>query len=136
MVINRHGNFCPEELYRIIKKGGLFITEQVGEDNDRDLVEMVLPDTEKPFPHLNLREQKKAFEEAGFAILEEAEAYCPVRFYDVGAFVWFAHIIEWEFPGFSVDGCFDYLLEMQKTVEEKGRIEGTVHRYLIVAQKL
>ena len=136
MVINRHGNFCPEELYRIIKKGGLFITEQVGEDNDRDLVEMVLPDTEKPFPHLNLREQKKAFEEAGFAILEEAEAYRPVRFYDVGAFVWFAHIIEWEFPGFSVDGCFDYLLEMQKTVEEKGRIEGTVHRYLIVAQKL
>lgn len=136
MVINRHGNFCREELYRIIKKGGLFITEQVGEDNDRDLVEMVLPDTEKPFPHLNLREQKKAFEEAGFAILEEAEAYRPVRFYDVGAFVWFAHIIEWEFPGFSVDGCFDYLLEMQKTVEEKGRIEGTVHRYLIVAQKL
>ena len=93
-------------MYRIIKKGGLFITEQVGEDNDRDLVEMVLPDTEKPFPHLNLREQKKAFEEAGFAILEEAEAYRPVRFYDVGAFVWFAHIIEWEFPGFSVDGCF------------------------------
>lgn len=123
-------------MYRIIKKGGLFITEQVGEDNDRDLVEMVLPDTEKPFPHLNLREQKKAFEEAGFAIMEEAEAYRPVRFYDVGAFVWFAHIIEWEFPGFSVDGCFDHLLEMQKTVEEKGQIEGTVHRYLIVAQKL
>ena len=30
-----------------------------GGDNDRDLVEMVLSNTEKPFPHLNLTEQKK-----------------------------------------------------------------------------
>ena len=30
------------------------LTEQVGGDNDRDLVERVLPGTEKPFPHMNL----------------------------------------------------------------------------------
>ena len=27
----------------------------------------------------------------------------------MGAFVWFARIIQWEFPGFSVDACFDRL---------------------------
>ncbi len=135
MVINKHGNFNAKELYRLIKKGGMFITEQVGADNDRDLVEIVLPKTEKPFPHLNLKTQKKVFEEEGFRIIEEAEAYRPIKFYDVGAFVWFAHIIEWEFPGFSVDRCFEALLKMQKLIEKEGSVEGTIHRYLIVAEK-
>ena len=57
-------------------------------------------------------------------------------FYDVGAFVWFAHVIEWEFPGFSVEKCMGNLLEMQNNLERDGKIEGTIHRYLIVAGKL
>ena len=123
------------ELYRLLKKGGIFITEQVGSDNDRDLVEMVLPGTEKPFPHLNLKEQKKVFEDAGFHLIRAEEAYRPIKFYDMGAFVWFAHIIAWEFPGFSVDRCFEGLLNMQKIIEAEGCVEGTIHRYLLVAQK-
>ena len=135
IIINRHGDFHAKELFRLVKKDGIFITEQVGGDNDRDLVEWVLPNTKKPFPHLNLKEQQKVFEEAGFQIVKGEEAYRPIRFYDVGAFVWFARIIEWEFPGFSVEKCYDKLLEMQKEIQEKGYVEGTIHRYLIVAKK-
>ena len=135
LFLNRHGDFDPKEIYRLLKKGGLFLTQQVGGDNDRDLVQMVLPDVPQPFPDMRLSVQKKAFEEAGFEIIASDEAYKAIRFYDVGAFVWFAHVIEWEFPGFSVDKCFDHLLEMQKVIENKGVIEGTIHRYMIVAGK-
>ncbi len=135
MIINRHGDFNAKELYRLLKKDGIFVTEQVGGDNERDLVEMVLPGTERPFPHLNLKEQKRVFEDAGFHIIRAEETYRPIKFYDVGAFVWFAHIIEWEFPNFSVDKCFQRLLKMQRLIEDKGKIEGTIHRYLIVAKK-
>ncbi|MCI8830795.1 MAG: class I SAM-dependent methyltransferase [Lachnospiraceae bacterium] len=135
LIMNRHGSFDAGELHRLLKKDGIFITQQVGGDNERDLVEMVLPGTKKPFPHLNLKEQKKVFEDAGFHIIRGEEAYRPIKFYDIGAFVWFAHIIEWEFPGFSVDKCFERLLKMQEIVEEKGEVEGTIHRYLIVAKK-
>lgn len=135
LIINRHGNFNAKEIYRLLKNGGIFITEQVGCDNDRNLVEMVLSNTEKPFPDLRLSIQKKILEKAGFHIIEGNEAYRPIKFYDVGAFIWFAHIIEWEFPGFSVDKCFEALLEMQKKIDEAGEIEGTIHRYLIVAKK-
>ena len=135
IIINRHGDFHAKELYRLLKKGGLFITEQVGSENDRNLVEMVLPNTQKPFPHLNLKEQREIFENAGFHIIRAEEAFRPIRFYDVGAFVWFAHIIEWEFPGFSVERCFDSLLKIQKSIEDTGYIEGTIHCYLIVAKK-
>lgn len=135
LVLNRHGDFDAKELFRILRPGGLFITEQVGSENDRDLVEKVLPECEKPFPHLNLARQRVCFEEAGFVIIRAGEAYRPIVFYDIGAFVWFAHIIEWEFPGFSVDRCFERLLAMQKTLEAQGQITGTIHRYLIVAKK-
>ena len=64
MIINRHGDFNAKELYRLLKKEGIFVTEQVGGDNERDLVEMVLPGTERTFPHLNLKEQKRVFENA------------------------------------------------------------------------
>lgn len=135
LIINRHGDFDAKELYRLLKKDGIFVTEQVGGDNDRDLVEMVLPGTPKPFPHLNLKEQQNVFEKAGFHIIDAREAYRPIKFYDVGAFVWFAHIIEWEFPDFSVDKCLEQLLRMQEIIENKGKVEGTIHRYLIVAKK-
>ena len=135
IVINRHGDFCPEELARVLKPGGLFITQQVGGRNDRDLVQMVFPDAKEPFPDLYLAAQCDAFRRAGFEILRSEEFFGKIRFYDVGAFVWFARIIEWEFPGFSVDRCFDRLLKMQEQIDEKGSVEGTTHRYLIVARK-
>lgn len=135
IILNRHGDFDPPELYRLLKPGGLFLTQQVGSDNDRELVEMVLPGTPKPFPHENLTEQRQAFLDAGFEILQADEAFRPIVFYDVGAFVWFARIIEWEFPGFSVARCFDRLLKLQETVEREGKLVGTTHRYLIVAKK-
>ncbi len=135
IILNRHGSFDPKEIYRLLKKGGLFITQQVGEDNDRELVELALPGTPKPFSGLNLKDQTNAFKNAGFLILESGEAFRPIRFYDIGAFVWFARIIVWEFPEFSVDNCFNHLLDMQKKIEQDGYIEGTIHRYYLVTQK-
>ena len=110
-------------------------SRKVGSENDRELVDAVLPGTEKPFPHNNLKEQRERFEKAGFEIVRAEEAFCPIRFFDVGAFVWFARIIEWEFPGFSVEKCFDRLLQLQRIIETDGKIEGTAHRFLIATRK-
>lgn len=135
LIINRHGGFDTMELYRLLRHNGMFITEQVGGDNERDLVEMVLPGTDKPFPNLNLATQRRNFEDAGFQIVQAEETYRPIKFYDVGAFVWFAHVIKWEFPNFSVDRCFEQLLKMQEIIDKAGKVEGTIHRYLIIANK-
>lgn len=135
VVTNRHGDFDPAELYRVLKPGGLFITQQVGEDNDRELVELLLPGTSKPFPGLNLPQQGRRFQKSGFALLRGEEFRGPIRFFDVGALVWFARVIPWEFPGFSVDGCLPRLEQAQALLEEKGCIEGRIHRYLMAARK-
>lgn len=135
IIINRHGSYDANELYRILKPGGVFITQQVGEDNDKELVEFLLPQCERPFPGLNLANQQYIFQQAGFEILDSGEEYKPIEFYDVGALAWFARIIQWEFKDFSVEGCFDRLVDAHKKIQQEGAIKGNVHRYLIVARK-
>ena len=49
--------------------------------------------------------------------------------------MWFARIIQWEFPGFSVDTHLENLLRAQKLLEREGVIRGTTHRFFLVAQK-
>lgn len=49
--------------------------------------------------------------------------------------MWFARVIPWEFPGFSVDACLDRLLLAQQILERDGVISGTIHRFLLAARK-
>lgn len=135
VVINRHGSYDPKEIFRVLKPGGIFITQQVGEDNDRELVQRLLPRQEKSFPGHNLEKQAALFEAAGFTALEQDEKYKPIYFYDTGALVWFARIIQWEFPGFSVENCWNQLLEVEKEIRERGYVDGLVHRFYMVMQK-
>ena len=135
MVINRHGDFNPGEIHRVLKPGGLFITQQVGAENDRELVELLCGQTDLPFPDQYLKITKDRFSQTGFEILEGQECFRPIRFYDVGALVWFARIIQWEFPDFSVDRCLDRLMHAQSLLDQSGVIEGSIHRFLLVARK-
>lgn len=136
VIINRHGDYNADEIYRVLKPGGVFITQQVGAENDRELVEMLLPDVpELPFPEQYLSVAVSKFENSGFSIVDAQEAFRPIKFWDVGALVWFAHIIEWEFPKFSVEGSLEKLYQLQEVLEQKGVIEGRIHRFLLVAKK-
>ena len=135
LVIDRHGSYDANEIYRILKPNGLFITQQVGEDNDRELVDMLLLDSPKAFAGHNLKSQTELFEKSGFKILEQGEAFRPIAFYDTAALVWFAKIIEWEFVDFSVDRCFEKLLYVEKEIAQKGFVCGNIHRFYFVAKK-
>lgn len=136
IVINRHGDFNPREISRVLKDGGIFITEQVGAENDRELVELLLHEVpELPFPKQYLKIARTDFEESGFSVIRAEEAFRPIKFRDVGALVWFARIIEWEFPGFQVRECLDNLYHAQEMLEQNGVIEGRIHRFLLVVSK-
>ncbi|MBR6767003.1 MAG: class I SAM-dependent methyltransferase [Clostridia bacterium] len=135
IIINRHGDFNPADLFRLLKPGGIFITQQVGAENDRELVRLLLGDTPLPFPKQYLSIAEDSFRKAGFEILRSDECFRRIRFSDVGALVWFARIIEWEFPGFSADNSIDNLLKAQEILEKTGCIEGRTHRFMLAAQK-
>ncbi|MGI5898602.1 MAG: class I SAM-dependent methyltransferase [Christensenellales bacterium] len=138
IIINRHGAFDIAEIRRILRRGGLFITQQVGEENDIDLINLLSPDGKSgktSFPGWNLKNNMKAFKEQGVELIFTQEAFPTIRFFDVGALVWFARIIEWEFPGFSVENSFDRLCRAQELLEAKGEIKSKAHRFVLVARR-
>ncbi len=136
MVLNRHGDYDVNEVVRVLKPGGVFITEQVGAENDRELVELLLPQvTELPFPQQYLSIASERASAAGLRVLDGKECFGSIKFFDVAALVWFARIIEWEFPGFSVESCMDRLFEAQRLLEKNGCIQAKTHTFLLIAQK-
>lgn len=136
IIINRHESFDASEIRRILKKGGYFITQQVGGKNDYDLSQQLIEGFKPMFPQHDLKNNVKLLKQQGFEIIKAEESFIPIRFYDIGALVYFAKVIEWEFPGFSVDGCLEQLYKLQKQLERNKYIQGTEHRFMIIAKAL
>lgn len=133
IVINRHESSNITEINRVLKKGGYYITQQVGESNNVNLSKML--DCERIIYDNSNSANIQRLRENGFIIERHEEFYPKVEFKDIGALVYFAKIIEWEYQGFSVETHFDILLKLQKEIEESGPIVGNAHRFLIVARK-
>lgn len=135
LVINRHGAFHENEIFRVLRQGGIFVTQQVGSENDRALIDLLVPNVQRKFKSNNLENVTARFMKAGFTVLESNEFFGNIQFYDVAALVWFAKIIEWEFGGFSVNSCLDNLYQAQKILNQNGCIRGKTHRFILVAKK-
>lgn len=134
-VINRHGEYDPEEVYRVLRPRGLFITQQVGGQHHRDLSRHLIDDFVPPFPQLTLENCKREAEAAGFDIPAEGEHFPMERFLDVGALVYYVKAAIWEFPGFSVERCFEKLKLLQRVLEKEGHIPGRGHYFMLVCRK-
>jgi len=137
VIINRHESFDLTEVNRTLKRGGYFITQQVGNKNTTEFMQR-LNDEDFIFDrtHHTVEKYVAALEGLNFQVVKTDEVEYPVKIYDVGAFVFYAKIIVWEYPGFSVKTHLDNLFNCQREIEEKGFLDGTGHRFLIVASKL
>jgi hypothetical protein len=121
---------------RVLKHGGYFITQQVGGKNFNEFAEMLNENFVLESPTHTLENYTNTLQHLGFKILQTDESKYSVKFYDVAALVFYAKVIVWEFPKFSVKTQFDKLLSCQQEIDKKGYLEGTGHRFIIVAQKI
>lgn len=136
IVINRHESFCISEIKRILKPGGVFITQQVGGMNNKEISKFLLGKHPNIiYTDLNLDKILEEIADSKMNVIDKREYFPKTYFYDIGAFVFYAKIIEWEFPDFSVERCFDKLVELQANIEEQGYLETVEHRYFLIAEK-
>jgi len=134
LVINRHEAYYPPELMRILKPGGVFITQQVANVNLLNLAQFFL---DKPvnIGNWNLKSAVDELTSAGFNIIEQQEDIQFYRFYDVGAVAYFLKAIPWTVPDFSIDKYRDRLWEMHLRISRDGYFDTPRHRILIIAKK-
>lgn len=136
IVLNRHESFDPAEVHRVLKPGGYFITQQVGSANNNDLSEKLIEGFEPPNSRNCLSYWLPVLEKLDFSVITADEVFPTERFFDVGALIYYAKIIKWEFPNFSVQTAFDRLCDCQRELEELGFIKATAHRFIIAARKI
>lgn len=135
IVINRHESYDINEVKRILKPNGYFITQQVGGTNNNLLSKVYDPNFTYLHPKLNLTNEKENFIKAGFDIVYGNEFFPYLRFLDIGAVVYFSKIIPWEFPNFAVNKNYEQLVKINEEILSNKYFESIEHRFIIVAKK-
>lgn len=114
LVIDRHESFDAFEVARILKPGGVFLTQQVDGQSMADLASLFGMEPQNPNVTLSICGEE--VQQAGLSIEFAEESIGQMRFSDVGAFVYYAHAVPWKVPAdFSVESYAPLLLEMHKT---------------------
>lgn len=135
LVVNRHEAYIPAEVYRVLTDGGVFVTQQVGGQDNLELNRLLDIPSSGEYSHWNLAYAVEELREAGFAILQQKEEMGFTRYYDIGAIVYYVNAIIWQFPGFSVESHADRLLSLHKRIEAEGYIDIPTHRFFLTAQR-
>ena len=135
-VINRHESFDLNEVNRVLKKGGYFITQQVGNKNSGEIRQRLNGELFVPYSEHEVHKYANTLQQLGYQIIKTDECTYTVKFFDVGAIVFYATSCIWEVPGFTVKSHVDKLLDCQKEIEANGFVPTTGHRFIIVSQKI
>lgn len=135
LIIDRHESYRPEEIFRALRPGGHFITQQVGGANEKIINDWLGVPFDVPWATWSLDEAARGLEAASFMIIERREATLPTRFYDIGALVYYLKAIPWQIPDFSVARYRSALLRLHERIQTDGYLETQSARFLLIARK-
>ncbi|MGH6998945.1 MAG: class I SAM-dependent methyltransferase, partial [Phenylobacterium sp.] len=131
LILNRHGGFRAAEMHRVLKPGGVFLTQQVGGDNLADLTAAF--GARLAYPDNTLERTAEVFAALGCDI-ELAQAWRgPVTFTDVGALAYFLTAIPWVIEGFDVEAHAETLARLHRQLQADGPLQFTYSRFLLRA---
>jgi SAM-dependent methyltransferase len=133
LIINRHEEYLPEEVFRILKPQGLFITQQVGQYDSIELNRFFGDETYKEW-EWNLQYASKQLEKVNFEILDGKEALINEFFRDIGAVVFYLRRISWQIPNFNIEENIDKFKELHSIIQRDGHFSTHGHRFLIIAR--
>jgi SAM-dependent methyltransferase len=134
LVLNRHSSYWPSEVARVLRPTGTYLTQQRGEGGD---------DIQRAFdrplhakPDFDLAFAVAQLERVGFKIVRAEEADAIVRFFDVGALVYYLRAIPWIVPDFDVDADRGALYRIHDAIQADGSFGVGSYRFLIEARTL
>jgi SAM-dependent methyltransferase len=139
LIINRHEYYSPKEVNRILKTNGLFITQQVGDQNDAKLRFILTGENKTEIDtKWNLSFASNELRENGFEIIDGKEDLTLTRIFDVGAIVYYLKAVPWELPGFSIDKYYVKLIELHRQISKNKFLDlpRNNHRFVIISKKI
>ena len=133
LIINRHGTLNAQEYARITKKGGYFITQQVGSEMNGAL-NRALGAPLGEYADLSLNKATQQLESAGYKIIAAQEVKPDIKFTDIGAIVWYLESVPWQIVGFTVEKYATQLQTLHKQILANGPFQSQGHAFYIEAE--
>jgi SAM-dependent methyltransferase len=136
LVVCRHEEFDPEEVYRVLRPRGVFLTQQVGERNYEE-INQLLGVAHAPATNAvgSVRDLAAEVSSSGLRVLDQREAQYEESFRDVGALVWYLRFAPWQVPGFSVPRFREDLRRIHPAIVRNGGFKVTAYRLLVMAER-
>ncbi len=134
LALNRHGAYDPLELRRILKPGGILLTQQVGGKNQLRINQLLQDEVQFEYSFWTPAYAVEQLEAAGFTILQVREDFPEVNFYTLGALVYYLRVIHWQVEGFTPQGYLEKLYAIYTLIQQKGKLVTHEHRFLIEAR--
>jgi SAM-dependent methyltransferase len=137
LVTSRHpSTVWWEEIARVLRPNGTYFAQHVGPHSVFEVVEFFLG--RQPLEIRQKRHPDRDVSAARAARLEIVDLRYEellVKFYDVGAIVYFLRKVIWMVPGFTVAGYRSRLRAMHDIIQREGRFVAHSTRFLIEARK-
>ncbi len=137
LVISRHPvTVWWEEIARVLRPGGAYLSQQVGPASVFEVVEYFLgPQPEEVRRSRHPDDARTAATAAGLEVVDLRVEELRTEFFDVGAVVYFLRKVIWMVPGFTVEAYLPTLRRLHEQIETEGRFVATTRRFLIEAHK-
>lgn len=108
LVTNRHESFRADEVARVLRADGIFLTQQThsGARQFHELLDLDTPEVQE----LELELVVAQLEGAGLSIDEADVGFATTVFADIGALAWYLRSVPWAVPGFTISAYRDTLV--------------------------
>ena len=134
VVLNRHESYTPDEVVRVLRSSGVFVTQQVG-SVDEVTLKQFLEQRSVRLGNWNLESAVQELERAGMTVEYSDEHIGTTRFSDIGAVVYFLKAIPWLVEDFSLERYEEQLRRLHARILARGYFESEMHRFVVVARK-
>ncbi|ADD40258.1 class I SAM-dependent methyltransferase [Stackebrandtia nassauensis] len=137
LVVSRHPvSTWWEEIARVLRPGGTYLSQQVGPASVFEVVEFFLGPQPPEVRRGRQPEDAQALAEAaGLEVVELRSESLRTEFFDVGAVIYFLRKVIWMVPGFTVEQYRDRLRDMHELIQAEGPFLAHTTRFLIEARK-
>jgi SAM-dependent methyltransferase len=137
LVVSRHPVAVRwDEVARVLKPGGTYFSQDVGDGSVRELTEYMMgPLPAHDGPTRDPKWSVQDATQAGLEIVDLRQFRGRMEFGDVAAVVVFLRKVVWIVPEFTVERYLDRLRALHEQIEDSGPFPATSVRFLIEARK-
>jgi SAM-dependent methyltransferase len=129
VVLSRHDAFAADDVRRVLRPGGVFVTQQVGSDETASVRALLGLST--PAEGWDLAEAVRQTEAGGLAVIGSGEERPVCRFTDVAALIGYLRTIAWSVPELDREA----MRPVFERLHAGGRIEAVSHRFWLAARR-